>query len=147
MPSLKHMLVAGVACASLATPVLAQDAGAPRQIQHAGKCLLTLGFGGGCDEKVVPSQSAAKAKAAERTASSEPAKVTKVVDNTSTRSQFMHAGKCVVSLGFAGHCDEKLAPATVETGPRAEDNSRLGQMKHAGACVISMGFVGDCDKK
>ena len=108
MSTFKHMLITGLACASLATPVLAQEAGAPRQIQHAGKCLLTLGFGGGCDEKSVPSQAAVKAEKAKAAESGEkPARVTKVVDNTTTRSQFMHAGKCVVSLGFAGDCDKK----------------------------------------
>jgi hypothetical protein len=146
-------LLAGALCASLSTPAFAaptpDDPGSTGgRLAHASKCVLTLGFSGGCDKD----EASAKRKAREA-AEPKPAE-TKVADDHSTRGQFMNASKCVVSFGFAGNCDKnapeagaQASAAPANQGPKEPDNSTSGQFKRAGACVLSFGFLGDCDKK
>jgi hypothetical protein len=143
-------------CAALGAQAFAapasDDPGSTRgRLAHASKCVMTFGFGGGCDKDQADSRRAEK-KAAER-----PAEVTKASvvtggddPNASTRARFAHASKCVMSLGLLGSCD-KDAPAEAarraEAGPAAPDNSTRGRFFQASRCVASFGLVGDCDKK
>jgi hypothetical protein len=71
---------------------------------HASECVITVGFAGGCD-KDVRSGSVTAASAPSDTAA--PSKRADATPDTSTRHQFLHAGKCVVTLGFGGNCDNK----------------------------------------
>ena len=156
MSIISRVVLAGVVCAAMgaqafAAPVGDDPGGTGGRALHASKCLLTLGFGGGCDKDEADS----KRVAAERKAAAEhPAEATKAVDDHSTRHQFAHASECVVSFGFLGSCDknapaESKASATrrADAAPAAPDNSTAGQFKHASACVVSFGFVPGCDKK
>jgi hypothetical protein len=139
---LAGLLCAGIGAQALAAPV-ADDPGSTRgRLFHASKCVITLGFSGGCDKD----QADSKAKRDER-----PAEV-KAADEHSTRAQFAHASKCVVSFGFIGHCDKNEpegspAERRADAAPREPDNSTRGQFKRASTCVVSFGFLGDCDKK
>ena len=116
---------------------------------HAGKCVLTLGLSGGCDKDEADSKRVAE----ERKAKAEhPAEVTKAVDDTSTRHQFVRASRCVVSLGFIGNCDKNEPESVARERKAAEaaagpDTSTKGRFFQAGKCVVSLGFVGDCDKR
>lgn len=153
MSVVSRIVLAGALCAALGAQALAapasEDPGSTRgRFFHAGKCVVTLGFSGGCDKDEADS----KRVAAERKAAADHPEATKVADNDSTRHQFMRASKCVVSLGFIGNCD-KNAPERPAAGPRAEaapaapDNSTRSQLKRASTCVVSFGFLGDCDRK
>jgi hypothetical protein len=164
MSVFSRALLAGAMCAALSAPILgAQAFAAPTaddpgstggRLAHASKCVLTLGFSGGCDKD----EASAKRKereAAEEKVAGPKAAVTKAVDEHSTRHQLANASKCVVSFGFAGNCDKSdpdgsakaSVTRTAEREPKAPDHSTAGQFKHAGACVISFGFLGDCDRK
>ena len=115
MSVLSRVLMAGVVCASLGIvqTASAQDtASSGARLGHASKCVLTLGFGGGCDSKE-PVSKAEKAKAAEAKAAAskgaDGAVMTKTSVETgppSTRARFGHASKCVVTLGFGNRCDD-----------------------------------------
>jgi hypothetical protein len=148
-----RVILAGMICAAMGAQAFAapagDDPGTTRgRLFHAGKCVMTLGFSGGCDKD----EADANRRAEERKTAAEHPEVTKVADTTSTRHQFMRASKCVVSLGFVGNCD-KNAPEVPASERRAEaaaaapDTSTAGQFKRASKCVLSLGFVGDCDKK
>jgi hypothetical protein len=147
MSVVSRVLLAGANCAAMGAQAFAaapgDDPGSTRgRLVHASKCLVTLGFSGGCDKD----QADSKAKRED----DHPAEV-KVADEHSTRRQLMHASKCVVSFGFAGGCDknapEASAPAAERRADAAPDNSTRGQLKRASTCVVSFGFLGDCDKK
>ena len=132
---------------AVAAPV-GDDPGSTRgRLAHASKCVITFGFGGGCDKDQAGSKREDKA---ESKAEDRPA-ATKVADDHSTRHQFAHASECVMSFGFVGGCD-KNAPEGSAASRRADaapapDNSTSGRFKRASACVLSFGFAGDCDKK
>ena len=153
MSVISRFALAGALCAALGAQAFAapvgDDPGTTKgRFFHAGKCVVTLGFSGGCDKD----EADANRRVAEQKQAVEHPEKVKVVDTTSTRHQFMRASKCVVSLGFAGNCDKnapEVAPAErrAEAAARGPDNSTAGQFKHAGACVVSFGFLGDCDKK
>jgi hypothetical protein len=151
MSVVSRILLAGVACAAMGAQAFAapasDDPGSTRgRLFHASKCVVTLGFSGGCDKD----QADAKRVEAERKAAAEHPEATKVADEHGTRHQFFRASKCVVSLGFVGDCD-KNAPersaTRAEAGPRAPDSSVHGRFFQASRCVASFGLVGDCDKK
>jgi hypothetical protein len=157
MPIFSRVALAGLVCAAMgaqafAAPTSDDPGGTGGRLAHASKCVVTFGFGGGCDKDEADS----KRVAAERKEAAEhPAEVTKAVDDHSTRHQLAHASECVVSFGFFGSCD-KNAPAgpakasatrAAAAEPAAPDNSTAGQFKHASACVVSFGFLGDCNKK
>ena len=106
MSVVNRMVLAGLICAAVGS---VQAVAAPRgddpdastrgRFFHASKCVVTLGFSGGCDKD----ESDSKAKAAERAQRSERGEPTKAADDNSTRNQFFRASKCVVSLGFVGN--------------------------------------------
>jgi len=163
MSVITRALLAGAICAGLSVQTLgAQAFAAPTsddpgstggRLAHASKCVLTLGFSGGCDKDEAAAQRKAR-EAAEPKADAAKAEVTQAEDH-STRGQFMNASRCVVSFGFAGNCDKNApeggakasATRSAEAAPKEPDNSTSGQFKRAGACVLSFGFLGDCDKK
>jgi hypothetical protein len=145
MSAISRIVLAGVICAALGAVQASaaergDDPGSTRgRLFHASKCVMTLGFSGGCDKDEADSK-------VQRPA------VTKVADEHSTRAQFAHASKCVMSFGFIGHCDRNApqgpaAGARADAAPAAPDNSTAGQFKRASKCVVSFGFLGDCDKK
>jgi hypothetical protein len=156
MSIISRVALAGVACAAMSAQAVAaptsDDPGSTGgRLAHASKCVVTFGFGGGCDKD----QADAKRVAAERKAAAEhPVEVTRAVDDHSTRHQLAHASECVVTFGFVGSCDknapaESKASATrrADAAPAAPDHSTAGQFKHASECVVSFGFLGGCDKK
>jgi hypothetical protein len=165
MSVVNRLLMAGLACASLATVARAQTAAddpsrnTGGRFMHAGKCTITFGFGGGCDKDAPLAKVAKEAKAEGEAKEAQRAGVTKTA-NESTKSQFFHASECVVSLGFVGPCD-KNAPVTqasatrpagaapaaaAPAAPPAPDNSTRSRFFHAGKCTITFGFGGGCDK-
>ena len=108
---------------------------------HASKCVMSFGFGGGCDKD------AAAPKREDR------AVETKASVDTSTRGQFFHASKCVVSLGFVGGCNKdapagspSVASRPADAAPAAPDTSTRGQFLHATKCLTTMGFGSGCNK-
>ncbi len=143
---LSRSLLAGLVCTALPMAAMAQPAAGAdtpstlHQFEHAGECVVSLGFLGHCD-KDAPPPKAAKA--------ADPARV--AAEEASTRHQFMHAGECVVSLGFLGHCDKDAsAPKAEKTAvltPAAEDTGTRSQFLHTGKCLVTFGFGGNCDKK
>jgi hypothetical protein len=156
MSVVSRTLLAGLICAGMGAQAFAapaaDDPGSTKgRALHASKCVITLGFGGGCDKDQAESKvkEEAKAKAEER-----PAEV-KIADDHSTRHQFAHASECVVSFGFVGHCDKNApegsaAAAPVrqaDAAPAALDNSTKGRFFHASKCVFTLGFGGRCDEK
>lgn len=157
MSVVSRVVLAGVVCAAMGAAMGAQafaaapgdDPGTTRgRFFHAGKCVVTLGFSGGCDKDEADS----KRVAAERKAAAEhPVEATRVADDNSTRHQFVRASKCVVSLGFIGDCDknapEGSAARRAAAGPAEPDTSTRGRFFQASKCVVSLGFIGDCDKK
>jgi hypothetical protein len=155
MSVVSRIALAATLCAAIGAQAFAapagDDPGTTRgRFFHAGKCVVTLGFSGGCDKDEADS----KRVAAERKAAAEhPAEVTKVADDTSTRHQFMRASKCVMSFGLVGGCDKdapagpQRTPATARSADAGPDNSTAGQFKRASRCVVSFGLLGDCDKK
>jgi hypothetical protein len=159
MSVISRTLLAGAICAALGAQALAaptsEDPGSTRgRLAHASKCVLSFGLTSGCDKDEAGAKRVQR-EAAEARSSEPKIAPTKVVDEHPTRHQFMNAGKCVMSFGFAGNCDKSdpdgsaKAPAVVraDRAPAPPDNSAAGQFKHAGACVISFGFLGDCEKK
>jgi hypothetical protein len=149
MSVVSRIFLAGALCAALGAQAYAapkaDDPGSTRgRALHASKCVLTLGFSGGCDKDEADS----KVKRVD----DRPADV-KAAEEHTTRHQFANASKCVMSFGFVGHCD-KNAPeepasggARADAGPRQPDNSTSGQFKRASECVVSFGFLGNCDKR
>jgi hypothetical protein len=157
MSIFSRVALAGVVCAALSAQAVAaptgDDPGTTRgRLLHAGKCVVTLGFSGGCDKD----ESDSKRVAEERKAAAEHPETIKAVDEHSTRHQLAHASECVVSFGFFGGCD-KDAPSAgsaaaassrhEDAAPRAPDTSTAGQFKRASGCVVTFGLLGDCDKK
>jgi hypothetical protein len=151
MSVISRVVLAGVVCAAMGAQAFAaptgDEAGSTRdRFFQASKCVVTLGFSGGCDkDQADPKRTDA------------PAAVTKAADDNSTRHQFANASKCVVSFGFVGSCD-KDAPAgsakasaagsaRADAAPAALDTSTRGQLAHASKCVLTFGFGGNCDKK
>jgi hypothetical protein len=156
MSFVSRIVLAGALCVAMGAQAFAaptgDDPGSTRgRFFHAGKCVVTLGFSGGCDKDEADS----KRIAAERKAAAEhPAAPVKVADDTSTRHQFVRASKCVMSLGFVGNCDKSVPESTqaqrradAAATPAAPDSSTKGRFFQAGKCVMSLGFIGDCDKK
>lgn len=151
MSVVSRIVLAGLVSASLglAPAARAQASGGDHargdtrgRFMHASKCVMSFGFGGGCDKDAPAS------KADRASNGADGAAVTKAADDNSTRARFFHASKCVTTFGFGGGCD-KDAPAR-PAGPRAEaapDTSTRGQLMHASKCVMSFGFAGGCDKK
>jgi hypothetical protein len=145
MPVFSRILVAGLVCAAgvLPSAAMAQAATADspstlQQFQHAGTCVVTLGFLGHCDKDAPPPKAEKKAV------------VTPAVEDTSTRHQFLHTGECVVTLGFLGHCDKDApAPKAEKTAVQAaaDDASTRRQFIHTGKCLVTFGFGGGCDNK
>lgn len=74
---------------------VSDDTSTGRRLQHAAKCVGTLGFGGGCDSK-------APYGTAENRRVTEPAE-----PDNSSRSRLFQAVRCVGSLGFVGDCEKK----------------------------------------
>ena len=165
MSVVSRVLLAGTLCVALGAALAPQAFAAPAsddpgstrgRALHAGKCVLTLGFSGGCDKDEADSKRvAAERKAvAEHPAAGQQPAVTKVAEDTSTRHQFFRASKCVVSLGFVGNCDKSVPESeqgatrhAEAAAPRESDSSTKGRFFQAGRCVMSLGFFGDCDKK
>ncbi len=155
MSVVSRIVLAGLVCAAMggqavAAPAADEPGSTGGRFVHASKCVVTLGFSGGCDKDEADS----KRVAAERKTAAEHPEATKVVDETSTRHQFARASECVVSLGFIGNCDKNApespkASATrhADTAPAAPDTSTAGQFKRASRCVVTFGLLGDCDKK
>jgi hypothetical protein len=157
MSVFSRIVLAGALCAAMGAQAFAaptgDDPGSTRgRFFHAGKCVVTLGFSGGCDKDEADS----KRVAAERKAAAEhPAEAAKpTADDTSTRHQFVRASKCVMSLGFVGNCDKSVPESTqaqrhaeAAAAPPAPDTSTKGRFFQASKCVASLGFLGDCDKK
>jgi hypothetical protein len=157
MSVFSRVALAGVVCAAIGAQAVAaptsDDPGSTGgRFAHASKCVVTLGFGGGCDKD----QADSKRVAAERKAAAEhPTEVTKAVDDHSTRHQFAHASECVVSFGFLGGCDKNApegggkasATRSADAAPAPPDKSTGGQFKRASTCVVTFGFLGDCDRK
>jgi hypothetical protein len=143
-------------CAALGAQAFAapasDDPGSTRgRLAHASKCVVTFGFGGGCDKDQADSKRAAKPAADRQADGAKPSVVTGGDDpSASTRARFAHASKCVATLGLLSSCD-KDAPAEAakraDAAPAAPDNSTRGRFFQASRCVFSLGFVGDCDKK
>src|SRR5689334_8431246 len=109
MPVISRALLAGALCVAVSAPAFAaptsDDPGSTGgRLAHASKCVLTLGFSGGCDKDEAGAKRKAR-EAAEPKADAAKAEVTQAEDH-STRGQFMNASKCVVSFGFAGNCDK-----------------------------------------
>lgn len=154
MSVLSRVLVAGLACASLVQAAHAQEtASSGARLGHASKCLLTLGFGGDCDSKEPVSKADREKAAAAKTAAAkgpDGAVVTKASADAKpgTRAEFMHASKCVVTLGFGGGCDSKepLAPGAQAEAAAAPDTSTRGRFFHASKCIGTLGFGSGCDR-
>ena len=155
MSVVSRIVLAGLACASLggASVARAQASGGDNpsgdtrgRLMHASKCVMSFGFGGGCDKDAPAPQAGDRgSKGADR------AGVTRASDDNSTRARLFHASKCVTTFGFGRGCD-KDAPAgpPSASGPGAEgapDTSTRGQLIHASKCVMTFGFGGGCDKK
>lgn len=150
MSVLSRALLAGLVCASLGAVQARAQAGpsgepsTASQFRHASKCVLTLGFGGDCD-KAAPTPKGAKATAPKGEANAVP---TPAANDTSTRRRFLHASKCLVTVGLTSGCDKDApAPKTEKSAAATEDTSTRHQFVRAGACVVTFGFSGDCDKK
>jgi hypothetical protein len=154
---LAGLISAAMGAQAVAAPT-ADDPGSTKgRLAHASKCVVTFGFGGGCDKDQADSKQAAEKQAAEKRAaqkpaSDQPAAVTKVADDNSTRHQFAHASECVVSFGFFGHCDKNAPPEppktkTADAAPAPLDESTKGRFFHASKCVVTLGFGGRCDEK
>ncbi len=151
-----RMILAGLVSASL-TGVQVAQAAAPGdsaggdtrgRLFHASKCVLTLGFSGGCDKDQVDAKDSPSASKG-----SEPAPaVTRASDDGNTRGRLFHASKCVMSFGFSRGCDKDQADAPARAGardeaaPAAPDTSTRGRLFHASKCVATLGFGGGCDK-
>lgn len=170
MSVVSRVLMAGLAAASLgvqAAPTVAwaqasaggDDPSKPThdRLLHASRCVVTLGFG--CENGASASKDARKdpdkgaAKAGGEAKASKASVITGGDDQSAgTRNRFLHASKCVVSLGFAGHCDKEApaAPArhadAAPAAPAAPDASTKGRLFQAAKCVTSFGLLGDCDK-
>ena len=79
--------------ASTVTGADDQGASTRSRLAHASKCVVSLGFIGGCDKDApAASQTGPRADAA---------------PDTSRRGQLARASKCVISFGFLGDCDKK----------------------------------------
>jgi len=157
MSIVSRVVLAGLVCAAISAQAVAaptgDDPGSTRgRLLHASKCVMTLGFSGGCDKDQAESK---RKEQEQKEAAARPAAAAKAADDTSTRHQFMNASRCVVSLGFVGDCDKNAPPGSkasaperhADATPAAPDNSTGGQLKRATACVVSFGFVGDCERK
>jgi hypothetical protein len=156
MSVVDRIFLAGLVCAALGAQAVAaptaDDPGSTKgRLAHASKCVVTFGFGGGCDKDQADAkrqeQEKAEAKREDRPAP------TKVADDHSTRHQLAHASECVVSFGFFGLCDKNAPPeepkakAAADAGPAPLDNSTKGRFFHASKCVVTLGFGGRCDEK
>jgi hypothetical protein len=157
MSVVSRVFLAGLICAAVggqavAAPV-ADDPGSTKgRLAHASKCVVTLGFGGGCDKDQAESKAAAEKAAAQKAEADKPAAATKVADDHSTKAQFFHASECVVSFGFMGRCDKNAPPEPpkaqgADAAPAALDSSTKGRFFHASKCVVTLGFGGRCDEK
>jgi hypothetical protein len=146
MSVLSRVLIAGLACASLGAAAHAQEtASSGARLGHASKCVLTLGFGGGCDSKEPVSKAEKSRQEAARRA--EVTKASVETGPPSTRAEFLHASKCVATLGFGGGCDSKEPPApSAERAEAAPDTSTRGRFFHASKCVVTLGFGNRCDR-
>lgn len=83
----------GLTKASAVTGADDQSASTRSRLAHASKCVVSLGFIGGCDKDApAAAQAGGRAEAA---------------PDTSRRGQLLHASRCVVSFGFIGDCDRK----------------------------------------
>jgi hypothetical protein len=158
MSVVRRSSMAALVCAGLAfthaAPAAARTqavaAGAPsgdpstlRQFEHASKCVVTLGFGGDCDRNA-PQPRAAKA----RVGSEAGAAAVPAADDPSTRRRFLHASRCLVTVGFSPGCDKDApAPKAQKSAALTDDTSTRHQFVHAGRCLVTLGFSGDCDKK
>lgn len=147
MSFVSRTLLAGLVCAALGAEAVAAPVGddpgsTGGRLVHASKCVLTLGFSGGCEKD----QADSKVK---REEDHRPAEV-KAADEHSTRHQFVQASKCVMSFGFVGACDKNAPEGSSAASDRradaAPDNSTGHQFAHASKCVLSFGFAGGCDK-
>jgi hypothetical protein len=158
MSVVRRVFLAGLISAAMGAQAFAaptaDDPGSTKgRALHASKCVITLGFGGGCDKDQAETKAKAEAKAK---ADERPAEV-KVADEHSTRHQFFNASECVVTLGFVGACEKdasgtpiKKAEAPVrpaDAGPEPLDGSTKGRFFHASKCVVTLGFGGRCDEK
>lgn len=149
MSVLSRGLVAALICtagvqalpsAAMAQPAAAGDPNTFHQFQHASKCVVTLGFGGDCDQNAPVKRDRTKP-----TPVSGPAEIP-----SDPGHQFLHTGECVVTLGFLGHCDkDPPAPKVEKTAAQvaADDASTRHQFLHTGKCVVTFGFGGNCEKK
>jgi hypothetical protein len=157
MSVVSRVFLAGLICAAMGAQAFAapasDDPGSTKgRFFHASKCVVTLGFSGGCDKDQADSKRAeeAKAKGEDRPVA------TKVADDHSTRHQFARASKCVITFGFVGDCDKNApegsakaaaAEQRADAAPAALDNSTKGRFFHASKCVVTLGFGGRCDEK
>jgi hypothetical protein len=161
MSVVSRTLLAGLICAAMGAQAFAapasDDPGSTKgRFFHASKCVVTLGFSGGCDKDQADSKVAAEKQAAEKAKAAQSGGVTKVADDHSTRHQFARASKCVVTFGFVGDCDKNApegsakasaAEQRADAAPAALDNSTKGRFFHASKCVVTLGFGGRCDEK
>jgi hypothetical protein len=86
----------------------AADTSTRHRFVHASECVITVGFAGGCDKDPRPGSVPTTASApSDAVSPPAPSKHADATPDTSTRHQFLHAGKCVVTLGFGGNCDNK----------------------------------------
>jgi hypothetical protein len=70
------------------------NTGERAQLAHASKCVISFGFGGGCDKKA-PYGTTENPKDAPRAG-----------PDTSTQGRFFQAAKCVTSFGLREGCDK-----------------------------------------
>jgi len=81
----------------------APDTSTKGQFLKASRCVVSLGFAGNCDKNAPGGEArAASSPAPKARAEAPPAEA-----DASTKGQFLHASKCVMSLGFLGNCDKK----------------------------------------
>lgn len=154
MSVVSRTLLAGLICAAMGAQAFAapasDDPGSTKgRFFHASKCVVTLGFSGGCDKD----EADAKARQEAQAKRDERPEAVKIADEHSTRHQFAHASECVVSFGFVGHCDKNAPPEparaerAADGAPAPLDDSTKGRFFHASKCVVTLGFGGRCDEK
>lgn len=145
---LAGMISASVAGFGVARAAAPGEGGDTRgRLMHASKCVMTLGFSGGCDKDQADAQGA-KPSAKIPDAGPAPAKS---ADDGGTRGRLFHASRCVVSFGFSRGCDKDQADAPAaghpaEAASAAPDASTRGRLFHASRCVATLGLAGDCEK-
>ncbi len=158
MSVVSRVFLAGLICAAMGAQAFAapasDDPGSTKgRFFHASKCVVTLGFSGGCDKDQADSKAVAEKRAAEKAKADQPVAATKVADDHSTKTQFFHASECVVSFGFMGRCDKNAPPEepkaqrAADAGPEPLDSSTKGRFFHASKCVFTLGFGSRCDEK